>query len=179
MLRQFFSFFMPRLHWQRWRGLASRAVTAFSQWLRAPGPSFTLPPPATHWRRVRSRGLHVSSLEHESPAVRQSHCPANTSQGTPAHRRWAITPHHTGSTYISVYHAPRTWSDYSRNKHYGTSTWCSHNNYYIGMVCSGVIRNSGLKCAGLLYIHRCSCSKVHCSAIYHLHHLMIIQAPVF
>lgn len=86
MLRQFFSLFIPRLHWHRCRGLERRAVTAFSQWLRAPGPSFTLPPPATHCRSVLKRGLHASSLEHESPAVRQSHLPPNTSRGTPAHR---------------------------------------------------------------------------------------------
>lgn len=72
MLRQFFSFFMPRLHWQPCKGLERRAETALAHWLRAPGPNFMLPLPATHWRRVRRRGLQVSSLEQESPATRQS-----------------------------------------------------------------------------------------------------------
>ena len=72
MLRQFFSFFMPLRHWQPRSGLESRADTALAHWLRAPGPSFMLPLPATHWRSVRRRGLHVSSLEQESPASMQS-----------------------------------------------------------------------------------------------------------
>lgn len=63
---------MPRRHWQPCSGLDSKADTALAHWLRAPGPSFMLPSPATHCRRVRRRGLHVSSLEHESPAKRQS-----------------------------------------------------------------------------------------------------------
>lgn len=72
MLRQFFSFFMPRLHWHPCNGLDRRADTALAHWLLAPGPSFMLPFPATHWRKVRRRGLQVSLLEHESPASRQS-----------------------------------------------------------------------------------------------------------
>lgn len=72
MLRQFFSFFMPRLHWHPCKGLDNRADIALAHWLLAPGPSFMLPFPATHWRSVRRRGLHVSSLEHKSPATKQS-----------------------------------------------------------------------------------------------------------
>ena len=83
MLRQFFSLFMPRLHWHPCRGLESRAVTAFSQWLRALGPSFMLPSPATHCRSVRSLGLQASSLEQESPASRQSFPPHSTSHRSP------------------------------------------------------------------------------------------------
>lgn len=88
MLRQFFSFFIPRLHWQPCRGVDSRAVMAFSHWFRATGPSFTLPSPATHCRRVRRRGLHVSSLEQASPACRQSQPPAESARrGTPARHK--------------------------------------------------------------------------------------------
>lgn len=75
MLRQFFSLFMPRLHWQPCKGVASSAFMALSHWFRAPGPSFTLPSPATHCRKVRSRGLQLSSAEQVSPACRQSRLP--------------------------------------------------------------------------------------------------------
>lgn len=76
MRRQFFSFFMPRLHRQLYRGLCLSASMALRHSSLASRPATELKllslPPATHCLMVRYLVLHACSFRHCSLALTQS-----------------------------------------------------------------------------------------------------------
>lgn len=76
MRRQFFSFFIPRLHRQLYRGLCLSASMALRHSSLASRPATELKllslPPATHCLMVRYLVLHACSLRHCSLALTQS-----------------------------------------------------------------------------------------------------------
>lgn len=76
MRRQFFSFFMPLLHLQLYRGLCLSASMALRHSSLASRPATILKllsfPPATHCRIVRYLELHACSFRHCSLALTQS-----------------------------------------------------------------------------------------------------------
>lgn len=76
MRRQFFSFFIPRLHRQLYRGLCLSASMALRHSSLASRPATELKllslPPATHCLMVRYLVLHACSFRHCSLALTQS-----------------------------------------------------------------------------------------------------------